>query len=70
MTGAGAKHTFGGFLKLESTDGSVVRVESGNAALTAPGTAADVKALGFNVTFQQDETDGYTVKGTALTQPE
>ena len=71
-TGADAissKFTFGGFLKLESTDGSVVRIESGNAALASPGTAADVKALGFNVTYQQDENDGYTVKGTALTAP-
>ena len=68
-SGAGAKHTFGGFLKLESTDGSVVRVESGNAALASPGSAADVGQLGFNVTFQQDENDGYTVKGTALTSP-
>ena len=46
-SGAGAKHTFGGFLKLESTDGSVVRVESGNAALASPGSAADVGQLGF-----------------------
>ena len=61
--------TFNGFLKLESTDGSVVRVESGNSALASPGTVSDVQALGFNTTFQQDESDGYTVKGTALTQP-
>ena len=63
------KFTFGGFLKLESTDGSVVRVESGNAALTSPGTNIDLAALGFNVTYQQDENDGYTVKGNALTAP-
>ena len=61
--------TFNGFLKLESTDGSVVRVESGNTALASPGTVSDVQALGFNTTFQQDESDGYTVKGTALTSP-
>ena len=30
---------------------------------------ADLAALGFNVTYQQDENDGYTVKGTALTAP-
>ena len=64
-----SKFTFGGFLKLESTDGSVVRIEAGNAALTTPGSAADVAQLGFNVTYQQDENDGYTVKGTALTAP-
>ena len=61
--------TFNGFLKLESTDGSVVRVESGNSALASPGTVSDVQALGFNTTFQQDESDGYTVKGTSLTSP-
>ncbi len=64
-----SKFTFGGFLQLESTDGSVVRIESGNAALASPGSSADVAQLGFNVTFQQDENDGYTVKGTALTAP-
>lgn len=71
-TGSGfsnAATTYRGFVKVESTDGSPVRIETGNAALAAPGTAADVAKLGFNVTYQQDDADGYTTKGTALTAP-
>ena len=56
------KFSFGGFLKLESTDGSVVRIEAGNAGLASPGTNMDLAALGFNTTIQQDGNDGYIYK--------
>jgi flagellin len=55
-----------GFLKLESSDGNPVRVETGNSGLAAPGTVADLKKLGFNQTYQQNTDDGYTVRGEAL----
>ena len=34
----------------------------------AVGTAADLKTLGFRETFNTSANDGYTTKGTALTQ--
>ena len=64
------KFSFGGFLKLESTDDSVVRIEAGNAGLASPGTNMDLAALGCNTTIQQDGNDGYTIKGNALSAPQ
>jgi flagellin len=62
--------TFNGFVKLESTDGSSVRVERGNLGLTSPGTAADLKAIGFRETTRSSLSDAYTTTGAALTAPE
>ena len=61
---AGTQHN--GFLKLESDDGSNIRVERGNAALAAPGALADLQAFGLNETINTTATDGYTVVGEAL----
>ena len=57
-----------GFVKLESTDGEAIRIEAGNKGLATVGTAADLKTLGFRETFNTSANDGYTTKGTALTQ--
>ena len=61
--------TFNGFLKLESQDGSAVRVERGNGGLVSPGTNADLLAIGFRPTQKDSLTDAYTVVGDALTAP-
>ena len=58
-----------GFLKLEATDGSAVRVEAGNKGLSSPGTAADLLSLGFRETKNVSTTDAYTTVGAALTTP-
>jgi flagellin len=58
---------FTGFLKLESRDGSAVRIERGNTGLVAPGAAADLTALGFRETTRASLSDAYTTTGTALT---
>ena len=55
-----------GFLKLESNDGSNIRIERGNSALVAPGTRADLQAFGLNETVSTTATDGYTMIGDAL----
>ena len=73
-TGQGAGFTstatdYKGFLKLESTDGSAVRVEAGNKGLSSPGTAADLLTLGFRETKNVSTTDAYTTVGAALTTP-
>ena len=59
---------YNGFVKLESTDGAAIRIEAGNKGLAAVGTVADIKTLGFRETFNTSANDGYTTKGTALTQ--
>ena len=74
-TGQGAGFTatatdYKGFLKLESTDGSAVRVEAGNKGLSSPGTAADLLTLGFRETKNVSTTDAYTTVGAALTTPQ
>lgn len=60
---------YAGFLKLESTDGSPIRIERGNAAASTPGSMTDLQALGFReVTSNFSKAqDSYTVTGTALT---
>lgn len=55
-----------GFLKLESDDGTNIRIETGNTALVAPGTISDLHAFGLNETINTTATDGYTVVGEAL----
>jgi len=58
-----------GFLKLESTDGSSVRIEKGNSGLLSPGTDADLEVLGFRETSKESLQDAYTITGKALTTP-
>jgi len=55
-----------GFLKLESDDGSNIRIERGNSALVAPGKLSDLHAFGLNETINTTQADGYTVVGEAL----
>jgi flagellin len=66
--GSGFRNTaqsFAGFLKLESSDGSPVRVSLG-----ALGSIADAEVLGFRPTVSDFNTgtDAYTIQGEALTE--
>ena len=63
----GASEIYTGFLKLESLDGSAVRVERGNTGLVAPGDSDDLEALGFRETTRATLGDAYTTTGIALT---
>ena len=56
-----------GFIKLESDDGSAIRVEKGNKGLATPGSDADLAALGFRETKNISADDGYTMVGAQLT---
>lgn len=64
----GAYSTFNGFLKLESKDGSPIRIEAGNKAAEAPGATADLTKIGFraNTSEFSNALDGFTVVGSAL----
>jgi flagellin len=61
--------SFTGFLKIESTNSSPVRVDVGNKALATPGAMADLASVGFRpVTSDANyANDAYTVTGLALT---
>lgn len=63
--------SFNGFLKLDSKDGSPVRIERGNLSATSPGALADLEVLGFReITSEVSRSlDAYTVTGKALTAP-
>jgi flagellin-like hook-associated protein FlgL len=65
----GASVAFTGFLKLESKDGSPIRIERGNKALATAGTFTDLKALGFREVTSDSAyaNDAYTTVGDALT---
>jgi flagellin len=58
-----------GFLQLDSTNGSPIRITKGNLGATAPGQDADVGYLGFKVNTSEfaNGLDSYTVTGSALT---
>jgi flagellin len=62
--------TFSGFVKLESTDGSSVRVERGNLGLSGFGKDTDLKTIGFRETTRQSLGDAYTTTGKELTTPD
>ena len=65
---SGTTTAFAGFLKLESRDGSAVRIERGNTGLVSPGAASDLLALGFRETTRTSlASDAYTTTGSALT---
>ncbi len=59
--------TFKGFLKLESKDGSPIRVERGNYGQSSPGTLTDLATLGFREVTSEPEQENYTATGVALT---
>lgn len=69
----GATVSFAGFLKLESTDGSPIRIERGNKALAGSlaGSLDDLKVLGFREVTSDAAyaNDAYTTVGAALTTP-
>ena len=56
-----------GFLKLESTDGSPVRVTRGNTGMASPGTLDDLAVLGYREITSEPTEENYTVTGLALT---
>ena len=68
-TGIGgvAATTFTGFLKLESSDGSPVRITRGNMGMSSPGTLADLAVLGYREITTEPTDENYTVTGLALT---
>jgi len=59
--------TFKGFLKLESKDGSPIRVERGNYGQTSPGTLADLQAIGYREVSSEPQLENYTATGLNLT---
>ncbi len=69
VAAVGSAVSFAGFLKLESKDGSPIRVERGNLAGASPGTLTDLSVLGYRETTSQfnNSQDAYTVTGDALT---
>jgi len=69
-TSSGADYSvFTGFLKLDSQNGSPVRLDIGNLGLTTPGSIAELGYLGFRKTSSNFSkgVDAYSVTGTALT---
>ena len=78
--GGTTQQNFAGFVKLSSLDGTAVRIEQGNIALSSAGSAAglqggfnDLEVLGFRETKGQVTLDNvrlddaYTVFGKTLT---
>ncbi len=65
--GSTSATTFNGFLKLESLDGSPVRVARGNLGMASPGTLADLAVLGYREVTTEPTGENYTVTGLALT---
>jgi len=65
----GAYVDFTGFLKLDSTNGSPVRMDIANLGATTPGAMSELGQMGFRATTSQFSkgSDAYTVSGTALT---
>ena len=68
-TTAGAFVDFKGFLKLDSTNGSPIRLDIGNLGATSPGAVSELTQMGFRSTTAQFSkgVDAYTVSGSALT---
>jgi flagellin len=66
---AGTYVDFTGFLKLDSTNGSPVRMDIANLGATTPGAMSELGQMGFRATTSQFSkgSDAYTVSGTELT---
>jgi len=64
------EEVFKGFLKLDSTNGSPIRIDYGNLGSATPGQVSELEQIGFRTTTSQFSlgVDAYTVSGTALTQ--
>jgi len=58
---------FAGFLKIESKDGSPIRVERGNKGMVSPGTMSDLATLGFREVTTEPVNENYVTTGLALT---
>jgi flagellin len=58
---------FNGFLKLESKDGSPIRVERGNKGMVSPGALSDLATLGFREVTTEPVNENYVTTGLALT---
>ena len=60
---------FNGFLKLDSSNGSPIRLSPGNLGASTPGTTANLNAIGFQqVTSEYSKgLNAYTVTGVAFT---
>jgi len=66
-TFSATKGTFKGFLKLESNDGSPIRVERGNYGQSSSGSLTDLAAIGYREVSSEPEQENYTATGLALT---
>ena len=66
---AGDFTKFQGLLKLDSKDGSPIRIDTGNLGAATPGSVDEIGYLGFRQTVSSYSkgTDAYTVSGKALT---
>jgi|GEM_PF-1405788 len=62
----GTSTTFNGFLRLNSKDGSDIRIERGNVGLETAGTMGDLEAIGFREIGRSSINDKYTVTGGAI----
>jgi len=61
--------SFAGFLKLDSKDGSPIRIDTGNLGAASAGTIDEIAQLGFrqSVALYSKGTDAYTIASKALT---
>jgi len=69
-SGAAATYTngtFNGFLKLESKDGSPIRIERGNYGQTSTGSLTDLAAIGYRELSSEPEQENYMATGLNLT---
>ena len=64
---AAAEKAYQGFLKLESTDGNPIRITKGDLSNTTLETRDVLTKIGFHESVRNNTTDGYTVRGGALT---
>jgi len=59
--------TFNGFLKLESKDGTPIRIERGNYGGISTGSLTDLAAIGYRELSSEPEQENYTATGLNLT---
>ena len=66
---AGTYTAYAGFLKLDSQNGSPIRIDTGNLGNVTPGSTTELTQLGFRATTSNYSkgVDAYTVSGVALT---
>jgi len=66
---AGTYTAYAGFLKLDSQNGSPIRIDTGNLGNVTPGSTTELAQLGFRATTSNYSkgVDAYTLSGVALT---